>query len=56
MADLVEKLKEIGNTAQKGTYVRFLPDDRVFKECKFDYDTVAERLKETACLSQAVPI
>ena len=52
----VEKLKEIGNTSQKGTYVRFLPDDRVFKECKFDYDTVAERLKETAFLNKGIHI
>ena len=52
----VEKLKEIGNTTLKGTYVRFLPDDRVFKDCNFDYRTVAERLKETAFLNKGINI
>lgn len=52
----VEKLKEIGNTTLKGTYVRFLPDDRVFKDCKFDYHTVAERLRETAFLNKGINI
>ena len=52
----VEKLKEVGNTTLKGTYVRFLPDDRVFKDVKFDYDTVKERLKETAFLNKGIHI
>ena len=52
----VEKLHEVGNTTLKGTYVRFLPDDRVFKECKFDYKTVQERLKETAFLNKGINI
>ncbi len=51
-----EKLKEIGKTTLKGTYVRFLPDDRVFKDINFDYDTVYERLKETAFLNKGVHI
>lgn len=52
----VEHLKEVGNTNLKGTYVRFLPDDRVFKDCRFDYDTVLERLRETAFLNKGVHI
>lgn len=52
----VEKLKEIGNTTLKGTYVRFLPDDRVFKDIKFDYNTVLERLRETAFLNKGIHI
>ena len=52
----VEKLKEMGNTTLKGTYVRFLPDDRVFKDVKFDYETVKERLKETAFLNKGIHI
>ncbi len=52
----VERLKEVGNTTLKGTYVRFLPDDRVFKDIKFDYNTVLERLKETAFLNKGVHI
>lgn len=52
----VEKLHEVGNTTLKGTYVRFLPDDRVFKDVKFDYKTVYERLKETAFLNKGIHI
>lgn len=52
----VEHLKQIGNTTLKGTYVRFLPDDRVFKDIRFDYDTVKERLQETAFLNRGVHI
>ena len=52
----VVHLKEVGNTTLKGTYVRFLPDDRVFKDIKFDFDTVYERLKETAFLNKGVHI
>lgn len=52
----VDRLKEIGNTTLKGTFVRFLPDDRVFKDIKFDFDTVLERLKETAFLNKGIHI
>ncbi len=52
----VVKLKEVGNTTLKGTYVRFLPDDRVFRDITFDYDTVYERLKETAFLNKGIHI
>ena len=49
-------LKAIGNTTLRGTYIRFLPDDRVFKDISFDFDTVYERLKETAFLNKGVYI
>ncbi len=52
----VEHLKEIGKTTLKGTYVRFMPDERVFNDIKFDYNTVYERLKETAFLNKGVHI
>ncbi len=53
---VTEPLKEIGTTNQKGTYVRFLPDDRVFKENKFSYELVAERLRENAYLNKGMNI
>lgn len=52
----VECLHEVGNTKESGTYVRFLPDDRVFKDICFDYDIVQERLKETAFLNKGLHI
>ena len=51
-----EKLHEVGNTTLKGTYVRFLPDDRVFRDVRFDYETVRERLQETAFLNKGLHI
>ena len=51
-----KKLKEVGTTDQSGTYVRFMPDDRVFSDIKFDYDVVLERLRETAFLNKGVHI
>ncbi len=53
---VTEPLKEIGTTTQTGTYVRFLPDDRVFKENTFSYDLVAERLRENAYLNKGINI
>ncbi len=53
---VTEPLKEIGTTNQTGTYVRFLPDDRVFKDNHFSYETVAERLRENAYLNKGMNI
>ena len=53
---VTEPLKCVGNTNQSGTYVRFLPDERVFKENVFHYDTVAERLRESAYLNKGINI
>lgn len=39
---------------QNGTAVRFLPDDRVFKDVKFVHKTVANRLRELAFLNKGV--
>lgn len=53
---VTQKLKAIGTTNQTGTYVRFLPDERVFKENKFSYELVAERLRENAYLNKGINI
>ncbi|MBQ7880575.1 MAG: DNA gyrase subunit B [Clostridia bacterium] len=53
---VTEPLKEIGTTNQSGTFVRFLPDDRVFKDNHFSYETVAERLRENAYLNKGMNI
>ena len=41
---------------KKGTFVRFLPDDRVFGKEKFNYDVIAKRLRELAFLNGGVKI
>lgn len=53
---VTEPLKCLGSTNQSGTFVRFLPDDRVFKDNTFHYDTVAERLRESAYLNRGINI
>lgn len=49
-------LEEIGDTKQTGTLVHFLPDDTIFSVTKFNYDTLAERLRESAFLLKGLKI
>lgn len=49
-------LVEIGQTKQTGTNVHFLPDDTIFSVTKFNYDTLAERLRESAFLLKGLKI
>lgn len=50
-------LEKIGKTKGKnGTTVRFLPDKGIFSTTKFSYDTLAERLRESAFLLRGVKI
>ncbi len=49
-------LEEIGSTKQTGTLVHFLPDDKIFSVTKFNYDTLAERLRESAFLLKGLKI
>ena len=50
-------LKETGAKAGvRGTFVRFMPDDRVFETVEWSYDTIAKRLKELAFLNKGVRI
>lgn len=39
-----------------GTYVRFMPDDRVFETTRFNNEMIARRLKELAFLNRGVKI
>ena len=50
------KLKEIGKTKKSGTKVCFLPDSLVFNTTLFEYDIIAERLRELAYLNQGIEI
>ncbi|EON72330.1 DNA topoisomerase IV subunit B [Lysinibacillus sphaericus] len=52
----VTTLVEIGQTKQTGTLVHFLPDDTIFSVTKFNYDTLAERLRESAFLLKGLKI
>jgi topoisomerase-4 subunit B len=53
----VSTLKKLGKTKKKnGTTVTFLPDDTIFSTIHFSYDTLAERLRESAFLLKGVRI
>ncbi|MCL1697029.1 DNA topoisomerase IV subunit B [Lysinibacillus sp. BPa_S21] len=52
----VTTLEEVGHTKQTGTLVHFLPDDTIFSVTKYNYDTLAERLRESAFLLKGLKI
>ena len=43
-------------TEEHGTEITFLPDLEIFEEIGFDFDTLAERLRETAFLTRGLRI
>jgi DNA gyrase subunit B len=49
-------LKEIGNSTEHGTQVRFLPSPATFTQVVFNYDTLLNRLRELAFLNNGVHI
>tara|TARA_B100000287_G_scaffold1030_2_gene1007 strand:- start:680 stop:2644 length:1965 start_codon:yes stop_codon:yes gene_type:complete len=50
------KLKEVGKTKKSGTKVCFMPDSDVFNTTVFEYDIIAERLRELAYLNKGLEI
>jgi DNA gyrase subunit B len=54
----VYSLKVIGECSEDehGTVVSFLPDDTIFEETVYDYDTLKIRLRETAFLTKNLKI
>ena len=54
----VKPLEVIGTCREEetGTEVCFLPDDTIFEELVFDYDTLKTRLRETAFLTKGLRI
>ena len=49
-------LERVGNTRKKGTLVRFLPDDTIFEDVRFNGESVARRLQELAYLNRGLKI
>lgn len=49
-------LKVIGKTKEQGTEVTFFPDGEVFSALKYNFETIAERLRETAFLMKGMRI
>ena len=50
------KLKKTGATKNRGTKVRFLPDRTIFTATEYNYDTLAQRLRELAFLNKGLLI
>lgn len=49
-------LEKVGNTRKKGSLVRFLPDDTIFEDTRFNSDLVARHLQEQAFLNKGLRI
>ena len=54
--DTKKKLEVIGKAKGTGTTVWFLPDDAIFTETRFDFATIATRLRELAFLNKGLQI
>ena len=49
-------LRMAGNSKRRGTKVHFLPDKSIFTVTEFNYDTLAQRLREMAFLNKGLEI
>ena len=53
---VIYKLKEVGKTDKTGTRVTFMPDDTIFDDVVFDFNTLKTRLREMAFLTKGLKI
>ena len=52
----ISLLRKMGPSKRKGTKVHFLPDKSIFTVTEFNYDTLAQRLRELAFLNKGLEI
>jgi topoisomerase-4 subunit B len=52
----VTTLEHIGSTKETGTSIHFLPDPTIFSVTKYNYETICERLRESAFLLKGLKI
>ena len=50
------ELRKAGTSKRRGTKVHFLPDKSIFAATEFNYDTLAQRLRELAFLNKGLEI
>jgi DNA gyrase subunit B len=50
------KLRQTGTSKKRGTKVHFLPDKTIFTVTEYNYDTLAQRLRELAFLNKGLEI
>ena len=56
IGDPQNKLKVVGDAKKTGTKVCFFPDTTIFKTTTFEYNIIAERLRELAYLNRGLEI
>jgi DNA gyrase subunit B len=54
--DPTSELKETGTSKRLGTKVHFLPDRSIFSATEYNFDTLAQRLRELAFLNKGLEI
>ncbi|MDO4720550.1 MAG: DNA topoisomerase (ATP-hydrolyzing) subunit B [Peptostreptococcaceae bacterium] len=52
----VTDLQRLGETDQRGTTIRFLPDEEIFEETEYKFETLEHRLRELAFLNKGIRI
>jgi DNA gyrase subunit B len=52
----VSELRQAGVSKKRGTKVHFLPDKTIFAATEYNYDTLAQRLRELAFLNKGLEI
>ena len=54
--DVTKPLSVVDKTSETGTFVHFKPDDEIFEEIEYDFDTLKTRLQETAFLTKGLKV
>jgi DNA gyrase subunit B len=54
--DVTKPVHVVGPTTKRGTKVTFKPDEEIFTEADFDYDTLVKRVRELAYLNAGLNI
>ena len=49
-------MEQIGDTEEQGTQVNFTPDSEIFEVIEFEYDTLAQRIRELAFLNKGIKL
>jgi len=54
--DVKEPVQEIAETDKRGTTIAFKPDEEIFGDAEFEYDTLLKRIREMAYLNAGLQI
>jgi DNA gyrase subunit B len=49
-------VEQVGPTDKRGTKISFMPDEEIFGDAEFDYDTLLKRIREMAYLNAGLEI